>query len=101
MVIAMKIEDKYYQMYREISQIARELEPYYDIDKVKSYSVYVWSKPKNYASDNVDDWGENVFDIMENEIVFYVKDHQIIEEAIPIIKKIQAKLKEMRLVLEA
>ena len=74
--------------YEELVEISHKIDPYYDIDKIKSYSVYIWTKGD---LDN----SENVFDIRPNEIVFYVKDHEIIEEAIPIIKEIQAKLREL------
>lgn len=90
----MNKEDNYDRLYKELVEIAKELESYYDIDKIKSYSVYIWTK-----GDGIEDFGENVFDIMENEIVYYVKDHIIIKDAIPIIKKIQSKLKEIRLSL--
>lgn len=85
-------DDKFVKLYKELVQIANEIRQYYDIDKVKWYSVYIWTKASEVDDD---DWGENVFDIQENKIVFYVKDHVIIEEAKPIIKKIQAKLKEI------
>ena len=89
--------NEFMQLYNELVQIADEITPYYDIDKVKWYSVYIWTKESEVDDD---DWGENVFDIQEDEIVFYVKDHVIIEEAKPIIKKIQAKLKELSLYVE-
>lgn len=89
--------NEFMQLYNELVQIADEIRPYYDIDKVKWYSVYIWTKESEVDDD---DWGENVFDIQEDEIVFYVKDHVIIEEAKPIIKKIQAKLKELSLYVE-
>lgn len=73
--------------YDELVEVARELEPYYDIDKIKSWSVYIWTKG---------DFGNNVFDIMANEIVRYDENHVIVEEAMPIIEKIQAKLRENR-----
>lgn len=38
----------------------------------------------------------NVFDIQTDKIIFYVKDHIIIEKAKPIIEKIQAKMRELR-----
>lgn len=85
-------DDKFVSLYKELVQIADEIRPYYDIDKVKWYSVYIWTKG--------DDWGENVFDIQKDEIVFYVKDHVIIEEAKPIIKKIQIKLQELNKYME-
>lgn len=77
---------KFNSLYKELVEISNEILPYYDIDKIKPYAVYVWTKGKN---------GENVFDIEENEIIFYVGDHTIIENAKPVIKKIQLKLKEI------
>lgn len=74
--------------YDELVQIAKELSPYYDIDKVKPYSVYIWTKG---------DDGINVFDITADRIIFYDESHIIPEEVVPIIKKIQDKLKEMSL----
>lgn len=78
--------DKFNVIYDELVQISKEILSYYDIDKIKPYSVYIWTKGKD---------SENVFDIMVDEIVFYVKGHKIIEEAKPIIKKIQLKLQEL------
>lgn len=70
--------------------ISDEILPYYDIDKVKPYSVYIWSK------EELDDFGENLFDIEADKIVFYNQQHRIIEEAMPVIQKIQCKLKEIK-----
>lgn len=80
-------ESKYYLFYDELVEISKEIEKYYDIDKIKPYSVYIWTKGKN---------GENVFDIEEDEIVFYVENHVIPDEVKPIIEKIQSKIKEIR-----
>lgn len=85
-------DEKFVRLYEELVSVSDEIHPYYDIDKVKWYSVYIWSKENE---DN--EYGENVFDVQEDEIVFYTKDHVVIEEAKPIIKKIQAKLKEISL----
>lgn len=87
--------DRYFQLYKELSMIVNEIRPYYDIDKVKSYSVYISTKD-NPNSDNEDDkYGRNVFDICEDKLIFYVEDHVVIEEAKPVIEKIQAKLREI------
>lgn len=80
-------------LYDELVLISRELRPYYSVDKVKSYSVYVWN-----LGDIEDDDHENIFDIMADEIVFY-KKHEIVEDAKPIIEKIQSKLKEMNVMV--
>lgn len=83
------MSDEYYKLYEELVLIVEELRHYYDIDKIKSYSVYVWSK------EGYDDFGRNVFDIEEDSIVFYDKEHEIIKDTLPIIKKIQSKLREI------
>lgn len=74
---------KEYESMERLYEVVKELEPYYDIDKVKSWAVYVWTKGND---------GENVFDIQKDEIIFYDKEHKIPEEVIPIIKKIQQEL---------
>lgn len=85
-------------LYEELVQAANEIIPYYDIDKIKSYSVYIWTKGNEDADINTEEyWGSNVFDIQEDRIVFYVKDHIIPEEVMPIIQNIQSKIKAIRL----
>ena len=83
---------KFVKLYEELEKIVdEELSMYYEVDKIKWYSVYVWTKESYLgAHDN-----ENVFDIQMDEIVYYVKDHVVIEEAKPIIEKIQMKLQEL------
>lgn len=81
--------DIFNQKYNELFEISKELLPYYEVDKIKPYSVYVWSK------EECDDLGENLFDIESNKIVFYNNQHKIIEESLPIIARIQDKLKEI------
>lgn len=82
-----KYLELYDKLYDELCEISEEILPFYDVDKVKSYSVYIWTKGK----DNV-----NVFDIHAEKIVFYDKEHEIIEEAKIIIEKIQEKLREIK-----
>lgn len=75
-------------LYDELRAAAHKLEPWFDIDKVKSYAVYVWTKePKD----------ENVFDIHANYLKFFACDMpwEIPNEAFPIIKEIQEKLREI------
>lgn len=81
----MKIVDKelYNMWYKELWNLSEKLIPYYDIDKVKDWAVFVWTK------DTEEKEGKNVFDIEEKEIVFYDKNHIIKEEAKPIIDEIQ------------
>ena len=81
-------------MYNDLWDLAHELAPWFDIDKVKPYSVYVWTK-------DIDDpdcpFGENIFDICEDRLCFYqcTKPWELPNEAVPIIKKIQEKLQEI------
>ena len=82
--------DKYYELYEELTTISKDIFRYYDIDKIKPYAIYIWTKEDK---NNLD--GENVFDIEANRLVFYNKEHKIIEESLPIIHKIQSKLKEI------
>ena len=89
---------RYELLYKELCQAVEAIEPYYDIDKIKSYSAYIWTKGNKDADIDSDEyWGENVFDIQEDEVVFYVPDHKIPEEVVPIIKNIQSKIKAIRL----
>lgn len=76
-------------MYDELWKLAHELGPWFDIDKVKPYSVYVWTKG---LAD-----GENVFDIRSEKLYFYTCESlwELPNEAMVIIKKIQEKLKEI------
>ena len=84
-------------LYEELVQATKAIKPYYDIDKVKMYAVYIWTKGDKNADILTDEyWGENVFDIWEDQIVFYVEDHTIPEEVMPIIHNIQSKLKAIR-----
>ena len=85
----------FWQLYKELTEAVDEIRPYYDVDKVKRGSVYIWTKDNPDSFNEDDRWGQNVFDIQEDELVFYAKDHVIIEEAKPIIEKIQAKLREI------
>lgn len=81
-------------MYDELWNLAHELTPWFDIDKVKSHSVYVWTKD----SDDPDcPFGDNVFGIYQDYIQFYTstKPWVLPNEAMPIVKKIQEKLKEI------
>lgn len=83
----------YNQWYNELWNLANKLRPWYDIDKVKDYGVFVWTKDTDAGE------GENVFDIEANELVFYTcfnkcnHNHKVIEEAKPVIKEIQKHLK--------
>ena len=90
----------YWQLYRELTEIVDGIRPYYDVDKIKDYSVYIWTKDNPNADSEDDRYGQNVFDICEDELIFYVEDHVVIEEAKQIIEKIQAKLREIASAVE-
>ena len=79
-------------LYEDLVQATKAIEQYYDVDKIKSYAVYVWTKTGGMYG-----YGENVFDIEEDEITFWVQDHKIPEAVMPIIHDIQSKLKAIRL----
>ena len=74
-------EEEFDKYYNSLVETVEPLRKYYDIDKTKTYAVYVWDK-----ADSLDEQ-ENVFDIYSNDIVMFDKEHEIIEEAKPIIKK--------------
>ena len=57
-------------LYNELVQTTKQLEHYYDIDKIKPYAVYVWT---------TGEYGENVFDILADKVGYYVNNHKIIE----------------------
>lgn len=71
----------------ELVKVVDKIRPYYDIDKIKSYAVYIWSKDREF--------GDNVFDIHADKIVIYDEEHSIPIKALPIILEIQNALKEI------
>ena len=81
-------EEEFDTYYNGLVKTVEPSRKYYDIDKVKTYGVWVWNK----EDEEEKQW--NVFDIYSDEIVMYDEEHVIIEEAKPIIAKIQEKLKE-------
>ena len=87
----MQRNDEYMKLYHELWESAHEISPWYDVDKVKWYSVYIWTKD----SEEKPFGGQNVFDILADEICYYVDDHVIPDEAWPVIRRIQEKLREM------
>lgn len=81
------------EFYMELHKAVDEIRPYYDVDKIKPYSVYIWTKD-SLCDDGLTIYGDNVFDIMKDEIVFYDKNHVIPDEVMLIIRNIQSKLME-------
>ena len=79
------LEEQYFKEYDKLYEISQKLRPYYEIDKVKPWAVFVYSKETN----------KDVFDILVNKLIFYneYKEKDINKEAIPIIKEIQNQLK--------
>lgn len=84
----MRENDKFDLLYIELRLAVEKIRPWYDVDKIKPYSVYIWTK------DTDDGFGDNVFDITKDEIVFYDKSHVIPNEVMPIIRNIQSILME-------
>lgn len=84
----MTYQEEWQKHYDELLSVSREILSYYTIDKTKPWGVFIWTK---VPDDSLED--ENVFDILANEIIFYTR-HDIIEEAKPIIERIQIKLRE-------
>ncbi len=82
------LENQYEYEFNKLFKIAHEIEPWYSVDKVKSYAVYIWTK------DTDEDFGKNIFDIEADDIVFYT-EHSIIPEALPVIERIQEQLKKI------
>ena len=80
------------EFYMELHKAVDQIRPYYDVDKIKPYSVYIWTKDYQDGDNKI--YGDNVFDIMKDEIVFYDKTHVISDEVMPIIRNIQSKLME-------
>lgn len=72
---------------KELVNISNEILKYYDIDKIKPYSVSIWTKEN--------EGNENVFDIEADELVVYNERHIVKEEAQLIVNRIQEKLKEI------
>lgn len=79
------LEEQYFKEYDKLWEISQKLRPYYGIDKVKPWAVFVYSEETN----------EDVFDILVNKLIFYneYKEKDINKEAIPIIEEIQNQLK--------
>ena len=93
-------EDEYYKLYQELTDVVKEcgILQYYDYDKIKSYAVYIWTKATDPS--DMDTWGRNLFDIQAEEVVFYGERHEVIKEAWPAIKEIQAQLLKMEKLAE-
>lgn len=74
--------------YDKLYEISQKLRPFYDIDKVKSWGVFCFSKVE-------EGFGDDTFDILEDKLIFYngYKYEDIPKEALPIIKDIQNQIK--------
>ena len=86
-------EEQYYKLYEELVEIVNitsGILRWYDFDKIKSYSVYIWTKATD--QNDIDTWGRNLFDICSDEIMFYGEKHEVIDAAWPAIKEIQEQL---------
>lgn len=85
------LKNQYEYEFDKLFKIAHEIEPWYSVDKVKDYAVYIWTK------DTDESFGKNIFDIEADNIVFYT-DHNIIPEAFPAIQHIQEQLKKIEII---
>lgn len=87
-------KDKYMEYYNKLVELVKPLYRWYDIDKVKSYGVFVWTK------NALENEGWNVFDINDNGIYFYnekeYNECDIPVGAFPVIREIQNYLKKGR-----
>lgn len=68
-----------------VLKITDLLSPYYDVDKVKTYSVYIYDKSSN--------WEKNIFDITDCGIAWYTSEQPFVEGSEPIIRGIESFLK--------
>ena len=75
-------------MYYRLFDLATKLKPWFDIDKVKAFGVYVWTKGDDC---------ENVFGIYAEKIQFYTCEApwEMPNEAMEIVRQIQDVLKEI------
>lgn len=73
----------------KLFELAKKLNQCYEVDKIKSYGIYVWD------IHNGED--QNVFDIYEDRIHYYVDNYQLKKESLDLIKQIQNELKKIRL----
>ena len=85
------IDETYYRLLDELWTVSHEENPWFDVDKVKDYAVYIWTKPGNEPYSD-----RNVFDVGADEIWYYVDRYVIPKDAWPYIHRIQAKLREIR-----
>lgn len=83
--------EHYDRLLDELWEVAHEPNPWYDVDKVKDWGVYIWTKP---GDDKFSD--RNVFDICFDGITYYVDGYIIPDDAWPYINRVLAKLKEIR-----
>ena len=88
--------NKWENLYDKLCETAHKLDEWFNVDKVKTYGVYVWSK--NEGADGLAGTS-NIFDIYEDGIKWWTEfpeHYPIPEEAKPIIEKIQVMIKEFR-----
>lgn len=76
----------YDELRTELNELAHELDPWYEITKVKWYMVCVCTK---------DEPNDNIFDILSDDINWYDMTCIVPPEVYPIIGKIQDKMKEL------
>lgn len=76
----------YEELFTELNELAHELDPWYNIGKVKWYMVCVCTK---------DDSNDNIFDILSNGVNWYDEIYVAPSAVYPIIGKIQDKMQEI------
>ena len=76
----------YGRMYDELIVLSHKLDPYYGIERIKDYGIYVWG-PDSQGHD------ANIFDIYSNEIRVW-RPGSIIAEIIQHLKKMEKYRKE-------
>ena len=82
----MENKPTYEELCAELNELAHELDPWYNVSKVKWYMVCVCTK---------DETEDNVFDILSDGVNWYDETHVVPSEVYPIIGKIQAQMKEI------
>jgi len=84
------VENRWIELYDELSMSAKKVYPYYSVCGIRPYGVFVWTVNENK------DLEYNVFDIEEDGIILYDKEHVVKEEVLPIIQEIQEKIRQIR-----
>lgn len=82
----MENDRTYEELRTELNELAHEMDPWYNVSKVKWYMVCACTK---------DEAENNVFDILSDGVNWYDETHVVPSEIYPIIGKIQEKMQEI------